>query len=231
MLVVIILMVFSINLLAEQTTPEKSEKNNSEHAEKAQAPTHNFEIIIQKNDETEITSWTGQIFSIVNGKSVENVSPKKRNKRLPAGNYLLMLHFDKDIPEIQGHRPFTFSIAEDAKTTFTLVIGASQEPEIEYGVVRTGADFIASDSRRGRDYVNFELPEENPELCLARCKKDPNCDIYSYVKSPEMSKPRCWLIHGAAVPREDPYAVSGVVQRNASPYQVKITTEKFESKK
>jgi hypothetical protein len=204
-------------------------KNTPEESVKSSSALHNVEIIIQDNAGAEIIAWTGQIFSIKDGKPVDNISPKDRFKHLPAGNYVLMLHFEENIPEMKGHRPFTFTISEGNKTTFTLLVGAPQEPEMESGVGRTGADFIESDPRSGRDYVNFELPVDDPELCLAKCKKDPNCDVYSYSKPPEWSKARCWLIHGAAVPHPNPHSVSGVIHRESSPYQVEITTEKLES--
>jgi hypothetical protein len=227
------LMIFaflSAGIPAEQKK-EPDSKNTPEKSVKSPPALHNFEFVIQDNVGAELIAWTGQIFSIMDGKPVDKISPKDRFKHLPAGNYVLMLHFEEDIPEMKGHRPFTFTIKENHRTMFTLLIGASQELEREDGVGRTGADFVASDPRRGRDYVNFELPAGAPELCLAKCKKDPNCDAYSYGKLPEWPKARCWLIHGAAVAEPSPYAVSGVIQRDSSPYQVQITIEKLEPKK
>ena len=230
MISLLIFAFLSTGILAEQKEGMNS-KNTPEETVKSPPALHNFEFVIQDNVGAELTAWTGQIFSIKDGKPVDKISPKDRFKHLPAGNYVLLLHFPEDIPEMKDHRPFTFTIKENHKTTFTLLIGASQEPEREDGVGRTGADFVASDPRRGRDYVNFELPVADPKLCLEKCKKDPNCDIYSYGKPPEWPKARCWLIHGAAVAFPDPYSVSGVIQRDSSPYQVQIMTEKLDPKK
>jgi hypothetical protein len=186
---------------------------------------HNFELLITRRSETELPSWTGQIFALNTGKPAGKVSSTARCQQLAAGNYVLMLHFDKLFSEVEELRPFTFSIAENAKTTFTLLLGHSEEPEMERGMVRTGADFIETDSRRGRDYINFELPKNQPELCLKKCQDDQNCDAYSYVSAPDSSAARCWLIHGAAVPRPEPHGTSGVITRDSVPYKVTITTE------
>lgn len=230
-IVVIIFVFFARAVFAEQEQEaESTEKTSKKPVESPEIP-HNVEVVIQDNTGTEMSTWTGQIFSIKDGKPVDTISPKDRFKQLPTGNYVLLLHFEEDIPELKGHRPFTFTVREDSKTIFTLLIGASQEPELEYEVKRVGADFIASDPRSGRDYVNFELLSADPELCLAQCKKDPNCDVFSYGKLPEWPKARCWLIHGAAVAEPAPYSASGVIRRDSSPYQVRITTEKLESKK
>ncbi|MBN1186251.1 MAG: PAN domain-containing protein [Bacteroidales bacterium] len=189
----------------------------------------NVEIRVQRLTNAELPSWTGQIFALADGKPAAAVSSEMPCQQLEVGNYVLMLHFQETLPEIETLRPFTFSISANHKTIFTLQIGKSEEPEMEYDVVRTGADFIETDPRRGRDYVNFELPKDQPELCMDRCKKDPNCDAYSYGSSPGAPAARCWLIHGAAVPRPAPHGVSGVITRDASPsYQVIITTEQAE---
>lgn len=216
--------VFAVNGLAEQA-PEPGQ--NSPQCKETQ----NFEIRIQHLTNAELPTWTGQIFALTDGKPVGIVSSKKSCRQLSVGNYVLMLHFDKKLPEIEELRPFTFSIVEKQKTVFTLQIGKTEASEIEYGIGRTGADFVDSDPRRGRDYVNFELPKDHPQLCLERCKKDPNCDAYSYGNLPEWSMARCWLMHGFAVPHPDPHAVSGVIQRaDDPPYQVEITLQKLEPK-
>lgn len=199
----------------EQTMREQCEK--TEH--------WNLEVRIEHTSRADLPAWTGHIFALADGKAVESVSSTGRCNQLVAGNYVLTLHFAEKIPEIKEMQPFTFSINETAKTIFTLQIGHSAEPEMEHGVGRTGADFIKSDPRRGRDYINFELPKEQPERCLARCKDDPNCDAYSYADPPESKTARCWLIHGAAVPRPFQHSVSGVIQRDTSPYRVWTTTE------
>ncbi|GAK55310.1 hypothetical protein U27_02142 [Candidatus Vecturithrix granuli] len=212
-------------------------------AEQAPAPTQsmskcadtvpqNFEIRIQHLTHIELPAWTGQIFALADGKPVGTVSLKKPCQQLAVGNYVLILHFQETLPEIESLRPFTFSISRNNKTIFTLQIGKAETSEIEYGVGRTGADFVDSDPRRGRDYVNFELPKNQPELCFAKCKKDPNCDAYSYGNPPEWPMARCWLMHGFAVPHPDPHAVSGVIQReDAPPYRVEIITHKLDPEK
>jgi hypothetical protein len=217
---------FTMNVLAEQ--PAKPEQNRPQCE-----GTQNFEIRIQPlANETELPSWTGQIFALADGKPAGAASSEKPCQQLAVGNYVLMLHFDEKLPDIEAFRPFTFSIAEKQKTVFTLQIGKTEASEIEYGVGRTGADFVDSDPRRGRDYVNFELPKDHPELCLERCKKDPNCDAYSYANLPEWSMARCWLMQGFAVPSPHPHAVSGVIQRaDAPPYQVEIITQELEPEK
>ena len=202
-----------------------SKENDSVHTE-TMLP-QNFEITIQDSAGDKIQSWRADIFSIANGAPVGSASPQEPIKTLQAGNYLLLLNFEEKIPELQGHKPFTFSISDDMKTIFTLTVGASQEPEMEREVRRTGADFVDSDPRQGRDYINFELPKDHPEECLARCKKDRNCDAYSYVALPERTQARCWLIHGAAVAIKTPHAVSGRIQRNSSPYQIQITRKEL----
>jgi hypothetical protein len=229
-LIIIACMFLYTGVFAE---PDQKEPDGaSEKAEETPLREHNFEFVIHNNTDTELTSWVGQIFSLNNAKLIATLSPKDRVTQLPAGNYVFMFSFEEEIlPELNGHRPFTFTITENAKTHFTLFIGTSQEPEIEYGVSRAGADFVDSDPRSGRDYVNVELPIPDPELCLAKCKKDPNCDAYSYGTRPEWPKARCWLIHGAAaVTEKSPYSVSGVITRDSSPYRVEILTETLEPK-
>lgn len=217
---------FAGGVFAEQEQAVEPTENPSRQPLESPERPHNVEIVIQDNTGTEISAWTGQIFSIKDGKPIDTISPQNRLKQLPAGNYVLILHFEEDVPELKGHRPFTFTLREGHKTTFTLLIGASQEPELEYDVKRVGADFIASDPRSGKDYVNFELPVADPQLCLAACKKDPNCDVFSYGNPPEWPKARCWLIHGAAVAEPAPHSASGVVRRDSSPYRVQVTIEK-----
>ncbi len=229
-IIVLVIMWVSLVTAIHAEEHQNTEKNRQNTAEASTARHDNFEIIITHNSQTELPPWQGNLFALKTGKSVDKVSPHERLKYLAPGNYVLMLAFKEKIPELQGHRPFTFSISPKAKTIFHLLIGAQHEPEVEYGVGRTGADFVESDPRRGRDYINFELPPGSHEPCLQKCKSDPNCDAYSYVASPEWSKARCWLIHGAAVPWEGQYAISGVITRNPVPYQVRITTEAFETK-
>ena len=209
-----------------------SADNAAETSEQAQSVKSNLEISIRKNAGDDITAWTGQVFALPTGKPVQSVSPQQRLLFLPEGNYLLMLNFDETAGEMKGQHPFTFTIVSDARTLFLLTIGRSQEPEFEQGVVRTGADFVEGESRKGRDYINFGVPTNNPLDCLAKCRSDRNCDVYSYTKPSEASHGRCWLIHGAAaVTDHAPHAASGIIHRETSPYQLQITSEKFTPKK
>ena len=217
----VFVIMLSVYTFAEENSDARSQENNSQPIEKQ--PSHNFELVIQFDADADSISWVAEIFSLVAGSPSGKISSQQPATTLQKGNYLFVLHFEEDIPEIPEKKPFTFSIADKAKTLFTLTIGASQEPEMERGVNRTGADFVASDSRQGRDYVNFRLAKDQAEECLARCKKDRNCDVYTYVERPDWSYSRCWLIHGAAVAREDSYSVSGRIQRETSPYHVEIT--------
>ena len=213
-------LVISLQGAAAAEEPKKA-------AEAAEPAPQNLEIIIQKNSGGDMAAWTGQLFSLPTGKPAQRVSPEQRRLLLPEGNYLLMLNFDETAGDMKGQHPFTFTIAADATTTFLLTIGRSNAPEIEYGVGRTGADFVEGETRKGRDYINFELPTPDPKLCLTKCKSDRNCDVYSYGKLPEWPKARCWLIHGAAaITVHSPYAASGIIQRDSSPYQLQITSEK-----
>ena len=215
-------MALSLVICLQGAAAEEASKNTAETAESAP---QNLEIIIQKNSGGDMAAWTGQLFSLPTGKPVQRVSPEQRQLLLPEGTYLLMLTFDETAGDMNGQHPFTFTIAADANTTFLLTIGRSNAPEIEHGVVRTGADFVKGESRKGRDYINFELPTPDPLLCLAKCKSDRNCDAFSYVKIAD--KGRCWLIHGAAAVTDHlPDAASGIIQRDSSPYQLQITSEK-----
>lgn len=211
-------LVISLQGAAAAEEPKKA-------AEAAEPAPQNLEIIIQKNSGGDMAAWTGQLFSLPTGKPVQSVSPEQRRLLLPEGNYLLMLNFDETAGEMKGQHPFTFTIAADANTKFLLTVGRSDAPEIEHGIVRTGADFVKGESRKGRDYINFELPTPDPMVCLAKCKDDRNCDAFSYVKISD--KGRCWLIHGAAVVTDHlPDSASGIIQRDSSPYQLQITSEK-----
>ncbi len=218
-----------VGLLAAHGSAEQSSEPPKTFSKCETNLVQNFEIRIQHLTNAEISGWTGQIFALADGKPVAAVSSAQPCQQLGVGNYLLMLTFQKKLPDIESLHPFTFSISASHKTIFTLQLGKLETLEIEYGVGRSGADFIENDPRRGRDYVNFELPKDSPELCLDRCKKDPNCDAYSYNNSPNSPTARCWLIHGVAVPRFVPHAVSGVINRDRSPYRVQIVTENLKS--
>ena len=201
----------------ETTIPsEEKLKKAAEEANKPLSP-NNFEVIVKNNTGSKLTGWTGQIFSITNAKAVGDISPTNQRKHLPLGNYVLMLRFKEDIPELKGQRPFTFTITKDKKTVFTLIIGASSEPEMEFDV-----------DRHGSDYASFWLLEDRPEVCLAKCKKDPKCKAYTFVKAGIAGKnAHCWLKHGIPAPVYSHGSVSGVIQRDSSPYRVRLRYEKL----
>lgn len=193
----------------------------AENAIKSFITYNNFEAIVKDNADAELTTWTGQIFSIADAKALGNVSPDDQRTHLPSGNYVVMLRFKEEIPGLKGHRPFTFIITEGHKTTFTLVIGASEEPEMEKGVLRTV---------KGEDYLNFFLPAADPNLCKTKCEKDRNCGAYTYCYT-KQRRGRCYLIRGVGTPgpaRPGSDCLSGVIQRaGSSPYRIHITTEKL----
>jgi len=191
----------------------------AENAIKTFIACDNFEAIVKDNAGEELIPWTGQIFSIKNGKPVSEISSSNHTTCLPSGNYVLMLHFEEDLPEMKGHRPFTFTINEDTKTRFTLLVGPPPEQVLEYDVVRYGSD-----------YDNIEMLIDSPELCQAKCTKDPKCKAFTYSKA-GIWEPngRCWLKHSVPPRTSSPGNISGVIQRDSSPYQVHTTTEKLES--
>jgi hypothetical protein len=181
----------------------------------------NLEIVIHDNTDKEFTSWTGQMFNIKDGQIIGDVSSTQRYAELTPGNYLLMLHFPEEVEELKGHRPFTFTITQGKKTTFTLIIGASQTPDMEKDIIRTV---------KGEDYLHFTLPTADPNLCKAACEKDRNCGAYTYCYYSQLKEAYCYLIRGAGTPgpaHGGQECVSGVIQRNPSPYQVQITTQEL----
>ncbi|PID55746.1 hypothetical protein CSB45_14520 [candidate division KSB3 bacterium] len=213
-------LMLSVPTVAEENSDTRSQNSASRSAQKQALP--NFELVIRFDAEADSTAWEAEIFSLVTGSPSGKVSWQQAATTLQKGNYVFVLHFEEAIPEIPAKKPFTFSITDHAKTTVTLTTGRPKEPEMERGVGRTGADFNDSDPRQGRDYVNFKLAKNQAEECLARCKRDRNCDVYSYAELPEWNYSRCWLIHGAATAKKDVNSVSGCIQRHSSPYTVQI---------
>ena len=51
--------------------------------------------------------------------------------------------------------------------------------------------------RPGQDIQGFNLAQDIPELCQTKCKEDPRCEAWTYVKPHTIQgpKPRCWLKH------------------------------------
>ena len=189
----------------------------AEELQKPLTQPDNFKLIVNNNAGDTLTAWTGQLFSIINAKTVGAISATRQQIHLQPGNYVLMLHFKEDIPELKGHRPFTFTITKDHKTTFTLTIGGSR-PEAEKDIIRT---------IKGEDYINFPLPIADPALCKSKCEKDRNCGAYTYCYYSDIRVAKCYLIHGAGTPGAGQGCVSGIIQREDAPYQIRITTTKM----
>ena len=198
-------------------TTEKKRQKTPKEINKSTLP-NNFEAIVKDNVGAEITAWTGQIFSIANAKAIGTISSENQSTHLPLGNYVLMLRFKKDIPELKGHRPFTFIITQDKKTIFTLTVGKSAQATIDYDVMRYGSD-----------YDNFELLIPGPEHCQTKCMKDPKCKAWGYAKPGRAGKnAHCWLKHSVPPPLPSPGGISGVVPRDSVPYQIERRFEKLE---
>ncbi len=68
--------------------------------------------------------------------------------------------------------------------------------------------------RQGSDYLSFDLPVENPELCFARCRDDNQCQAWTYVK-PGVQGPsaRCWLKKQTPNPAPHNCCISGTFTR------------------
>ena len=65
--------------------------------------------------------------------------------------------------------------------------------------------------RMGSDYSNFDLSEDNPQVCQDACQNDPNCVAWTYVKPGfQGPNPRCWLKNAIPPLTPNPYCVSGV---------------------
>ncbi len=184
----------------------------------------NFEAIIQKSDGTPHTAWNGQIFSVASAKPVSAITPDQTRFTLEPGNYMLMVDFKGDVPEgYIGKRPFTFNVKPAQKTLLTITIGG-EFPDMENDVKRTTL---------GEDYYNFILPSPDLQLCKTACEKDRNCGAYTYTYHGVKKIARCYLIRGTGTPspaiydqpHPDNRCISGVIQRDPSPFQMNITFE------
>ena len=61
--------------------------------------------------------------------------------------------------------------------------GSSSSVSIEYDTDRPGGD-----------YVNYDLPQPDVELCRSACAKDSRCNAFTYVKpAVQGASARCWL--------------------------------------
>jgi len=65
--------------------------------------------------------------------------------------------------------------------------------------------------RGGADYKVFDLPGDNPSLCLNACARDSRCMAWTYVKPNTIQgpRPRCWLKQAVPPPSRNPACVSG----------------------
>jgi len=80
-----------------------------------------------------------------------------------------------------------------------LTAGTTQAAPVEYGVDRPGSDIR-----------NFDLPEDNHDLCRGACLSDNRCRAWTYVRRGHQGpRPRCWLKNTAPAPRDNPCCVSG----------------------
>ena len=80
-------------------------------------------------------------------------------------------------------------------------ISGVREPGFERGVDRPGSD-----------YRDFDLYADEPALCLAACREDPNCRAFSHVRAGiQADAARCWLKDAVPPPQPDACCASGVV--------------------
>ena len=66
--------------------------------------------------------------------------------------------------------------------------------------------------RPGQDIQGFNLPQDIPELCQTKCREDPRCEAWTYVKPHTIQgpEPRCWLKHTIPSPNyNQPCCISG----------------------
>jgi len=218
-----IVALLSSTLFAETDLIAQSPTPSPDAAPQQVAADHfNFEVIIQKSDKSPHTAWSGHIFSVATATPVTAVTPEQTRFTLDSGNYMLMLDFTADVPEeYQGKRPFTFTVKPEQKTLLTIFIGG-EFPDMEKDVIRTTI---------GEDYLNFKLPSPDPQACKSACEKDRNCGAYTYAYNGAKKFARCYLIRGVGTPgpahytHVDSLCLSGVIQRDPSPFQMNVTFE------
>ncbi len=65
--------------------------------------------------------------------------------------------------------------------------------------------------RPGMDFDNFDLDEADPQLCIEKCKKNPDCKSYTYVKPGIQGiRARCWLKSDIPDAIPDKCCISGI---------------------
>jgi hypothetical protein len=65
-------------------------------------------------------------------------------------------------------------------------------------------------NRAGADFNSFNLPDDDPGLCLVECQRDQRCRAWTYVRPGVQGPwPRCWLKGAVPSARPDPCCVSG----------------------
>jgi len=69
--------------------------------------------------------------------------------------------------------------------------------------------------RPGLDYNNFDLPKNEPALCMDACQRDQKCKAWTYVKpnTTQGVHPRCWLKYDVPSPESNVCCISGVRYR------------------
>lgn len=67
-------------------------------------------------------------------------------------------------------------------------------------------------NRPGKDYSDFDLSADDPQLCRDACEADPGCQAWTYVKPNTIQgfAPRCWLKNAVPAKKPDTCCVSGV---------------------
>jgi hypothetical protein len=81
--------------------------------------------------------------------------------------------------------------------------------------------------RPGSDYRNFDLPAQNPGLCLDSCSADTNCKAWTYVKpGVQGAKARCWLKNAVPAPVPASCCVSGLKPEPPQFKQVEKNTDR-----
>ncbi len=81
--------------------------------------------------------------------------------------------------------------------------------------------------RPGKDYKNFDLPTDDPQLCLNACNGEAQCKAWTYVKpnTTQGFPPRCWLKNDVPNPVNNNCCVSGV-KSAAPPPNMEVDTDR-----
>ena len=82
--------------------------------------------------------------------------------------------------------------------------------------------------RPGKDYKNFDLPSDDPQLCLNACNGEAQCKAWTYVKpnTTQGFPPRCWLKNDVPNPVSNTCCVSGVKSVAPPPPNMEVDTDR-----